>query len=277
MSSPSVYCWIANPEHRPVAYEDAASRRVGLELEVEGYHSDGSWNESGHWDVKNDDSLRNSGRELVFVRPLNRQYTEVALAEAREVLSSCVISHRTSVHVHVDVRDLDRLQLKALLVYYAMVESQLYKKAGKHRYSNIYCPGISDTNGVLESLTSLYRALSRGVGSSTRSYIERHCKYTGLNLRPMIELGSVEFRMHEGTTDTQRILEWVICLQNLVQYAHDNPLGSGAKEVILTARTEGFAATARKILGVAVDLSDDRYEVFFEQNLLNALEIIGDC
>lgn len=52
-------------------------------------------------------------------------------------------------------------------------------------------------------------------------------KYTAVNLIPYAELGTIEFRQHQGTTDYEKIRKWIELLNNFVLHSAENRIEQG--------------------------------------------------
>ena len=196
---------------------------MGLELEVEG------WDEFARvpdrfldtWNIIPDHSLRNNGIEFVHKAPLRGEELSVsvdALSEVLSTFSNLSLSHRCSLHCHIDCRDMTVVQIESLYRIYTMLEPALYYVGVKDRYDNIYCPGLSHaTEQVKQS----------GVCFASRDmhrFIRHGCKYTGFNFLPLAEQGSVEIRTHSGTLNGQDVVNWVDILQGITTFAKTQTL-----------------------------------------------------
>lgn len=248
------------------------TRAVGIEIEVENAAELFVMDAPQYWAVKTDSSLRNEGAELVLRAPLAGLDLQRALQELAKIFHSCPrchVSERTSVHVHVDCRDLSTKQVQCVLTTYVAAESALYMLGGKHRYDNIYCPGVSaalEQMSVMRYIMGKRSAFIRGVGS--------WCKYTGINLAPLANFGSIEFRAHEGTTDTRRVREWVNILLLMFDYAcADNNSPAGIEH---DARSLGYDGFLQKIFKhkAPVLLQDGVYRQYYKNNMINLADLL---
>ena len=52
-------------------------------------------------------------------------------------------------------------------------------------------------------------------------------KYTAVNLIPYADLGTIEFRQHQGTTDYEKIRKWIELLNNFVLHSAENRIEQG--------------------------------------------------
>lgn len=242
------------------------TRSVGIEVEVENARGMDS---SHFWSCITDHSLRNHGAELVMRAPLGGADLRNALNDLRGTLRkhpNLHCSERTSLHVHIDVRDLSLVQVRNILATYTATEAALYKMSGKSRYDNIYCPGITSALaqiGVMRRVMSDY---------TFEGGVYDWCKYTGINLHSISERGSIEFRSHEGTTDVRRIMQWTNILLTLVEYAISQP----SPESILADANKGASVLLTKVYGRFANLlaGDGEYEQYYKNNLTNLIDLL---
>ena len=186
---------------------------VGIEIEVENITN--SLYPLAYWSVKTDGSLRNHGVELVSV-PLQIKQVQLALEHAFNVLTAHNkpdFSNRTSIHIHVNCRDLTQNQIYNFILLYALFEKHFYSFAGNKRMNSIFCVPLFRTN-QLNVLDNVVYGLSP----------DWH-KYCGINLLPLYQntvtqgYGTIEFRHLYGTSNQREILEWINDIMCLRKYA----------------------------------------------------------
>lgn len=184
---------------------------VGIEVEVENIRE--AVPIEAFWTHHIDNSLRNNGIEFVSA-PMNIKRVQIALQhlyEAMEHNNKPDFSNRTSIHVHLNCRDLTQKQIKALVLLYCIFERHFYAFVGTRRLSSIFCVPVYRTN--------ILSALNDCIDGPSLSW---H-KYCGINLLPLMSGGSngngygtIEFRHLYGTNDTTVIMNWInniICLR----------------------------------------------------------------
>jgi hypothetical protein len=196
---------------------------IGIEIEVEGRGAiHNSVMDSLYWQSIEDHSLRNNGRELVLRQPTMGDGLIEALDELDNIVDSGRVdySSRTSVHVHVDVRDMSVEQLFTLLFFYIYIEKALFNYVDEGREDSNYCIPWWKTEQLKGSLYNIYKAMTEDNPTSIRDEIASHMtKYSALNLLAINRFGSVEFRHHYGTHDKHRLLEWINILMSLKEQA----------------------------------------------------------
>ena len=181
---------------------------LGIEVEVENVlHYNRS---SPYWTIKEDGSLRNHGREFV-TPPIRAWRVEHALYKLfnRELNTDIDFSERTSIHVHMNIRTLTIKQLEALVLTYIVFEKVLFNYVGEDRYNNIFCVPIVETD-IGESIQNLINQSNPNISWQ---------KYTALNLLPIMQLGTIEFRHLGGTSDIETLMTWINMLLSLKKFA----------------------------------------------------------
>lgn len=178
---------------------------IGIEVEAENIQTLKN-NFPTFWMEKEDHSLRNNGLEFVTY-PLRAKYLYTALRLLYEdVLPDDVsFSERTSVHVHVNVRNLTVDELTSFVLLYLIFERVLFSFAGNHRYQNIFCVPVLETT-LLDNFFNNIKFDALRIPWQ---------KYTGLNLLPILDKGTIEFRQFPGTKDYHKIYLWVEMLISL--------------------------------------------------------------
>ena len=188
---------------------------IGIEVEVENVMQIGPNVCRTYWSNKEDGSLRNHGVEFVTpgVMPVSAAGLALNMLKA-ELNPDIDFSKRTSIHVHLDVRQLTMSQLMGLLFTYVAIENLLFKFVSNNRRNNIFCVPIIET-GLLANL----RNNQKEILSAIQNY---WAKYSALNLIP-IQSGSLEFRHMPGTLNTSLLLQWIdlICCLKVFAYKHD--------------------------------------------------------
>ena len=200
----------------PYPFPDRKSL-VGIEVEIENVLFVDPNVRLQIWKMEEDGSLRNNGREFKTTAiPIG--YVEPALNRLLTGLNPDYdFSHRTSIHIHQDVRGLQLQQLLALLFTYMVCESLLFKFAGNTRKTSIYCVPVVNT--------SLLRQLSapEQLVNQIRELGHWWPKYTALNLAPISSFGTVEYRHLSGTDNIGKICAWLDLISRLKIWAYRMP------------------------------------------------------
>ncbi len=122
---------------------DKVTDLVGLEIDLEGVNCCDVEENSRLMDpfiLIDDGSLRNNGGELIFRQPLPYWGAASALDTLQEFFTGkeagrrVTVSGRTSVHVHIDIRDMPKRDFYRYMLLYSIYEKIVYKYAGFSRY-----------------------------------------------------------------------------------------------------------------------------------------------
>jgi len=209
---------------------------IGLELEVEDCPLER--HEFFFWTQKVDPSLRGDHRnELILREPLIGQGLTEALEELRTFFSTpdlpYTFSHRTSLHVHVDMRTLTFEELYKIVCIYMIFEHMLFTyvdtRYSLDRENNIYCVPLYKTlaiRNVLQDIYTKYELVNactydNGAAFMMQNFNQFH-KYSALNVSSLFTFGSLEFRQHPGTINIPDIVSWINIILKITQYAVDS-------------------------------------------------------
>ena len=213
----------------------------GIEVEVEGItKNDPRGNYADYWTATTDNSLRNNGVEFVSA-PLRADQLEGAFAQLKQSINTNHnFSPRTSVHVHMNVRDMTINQINNLLIVYAVVEDLLFNYAGESRKNNVFCIRLQDTN---------YIDNMRLFQNDPTEAVHRWNKYTALNLHPIADKGTVEFRHMRGTLDVDVLLTWVNLLSCIKTFAKDNTTSQIFQQVMMLNAESNYEMFLYRVFG----------------------------
>lgn len=234
---------------------------LGIEVELEDTGVLSSKNYR-YWHVTGDGSLRRQGAEFIFKVPLAGEAITSALSELHEAISNYGGSgtSRTSVHVHMDVRDITPEHLYGLLCLYVLYERVLYSLGGPKRYYNNNCIPVASNEHFLETMFCISNYTKYKEPKATFERIVNRCgKYSGLNLLSLTvhqntpegfaDRGSIEFRMHEGTSQVSRITKWCQVLLRLKIMSKD----LDTQNIIQDLQSKDLLDFTRTIFGLYAD------------------------
>lgn len=206
-----------------------AGHKYGIEIELEGGNIPNS-DDLKLWYVHNDGSLRGMPDCAEYVTGVcNLQAVANSLNEFKEVCEKRKTrehkSIRTSVHIHANVQDFTAAQIASIITTYLIVEGSLYSVCGDHREGNTFCVPLTTAPSAVMRLGAYLHAIH--IKGDIRSILtDSGTKYLALNPRPILTgernhnmFGTLEFRAHEGTIDTDRILLWVNLIDKLIKYS----------------------------------------------------------
>lgn len=197
---------------------------VGLEIETEAKEP---WSAPmpTYWLLEADGSLRQNGVEFILKEPLDIGSTHYlsALDEFAKIASEKKFikdSAYTSVHVHLNMLDFELVHLMNFISLYVICENFLTRYCGSDRDGNLFCLKTSDAESSYKNFCYMASDISQGNGEIFFSHLnENRFKYSGLNIVPLRNFGSVEVRTHRGTNDIVEIDRWVRILECLYRKA----------------------------------------------------------
>lgn len=192
-------------QNPPVPNRLKSSRAIGIEVEIENV---------GHapdylyplWTEVREPSLRN-GIEIVSI-PLvgdNVLYALGVLQRFYAAYPASKFNHLCSIHVHVNVLDMYVEQITALTAAYIAFEGLFFEKVVPFRGASPYCFRLGDVDWTKDKLW---------MDATDRA----KCKYYALNLGPIYEYGTIEFRHHQGTKSIVDLMSWLDFLTQFVDY-----------------------------------------------------------
>ena len=192
-------CWNRQPARVTLEGHPwvVGTERVGVEIELEGVQGANRFR-SDYWEVKGDGSLRNNGYEFVMRGPTGGVDLRNAVVEIDSFLNGKNPdgNWRCSTHVHVDVREMNAQQLKHMILIYTVLEKVLFKLSGIHRYKNNFCCALGFAQQQLKVLSRAWT--QERTYDFTNRLVQGWDKYSAINLLPMTNFGSVEFRIAEA-------------------------------------------------------------------------------
>lgn len=185
---------------------------VGIEIEVEGEnlpHTD------KYWKMEADGSLRNDpeSMEYVLAKPSTLEQARIAL-KYLEVMykkhnTNVHDSVRAGVHVHINVQDLNIVELYNFMTVYIILEDLLTKYCGEFREGNLFCLRTGDAEFLLHQLAEAART------KRFNRLVTDDLRYASMNVKALGTYGSLEFRAMRGTRDLNTIYKWAEILLNL--------------------------------------------------------------
>jgi len=244
------------PHFTPLQQKIWFNTAIGVEVEIEQV---GRMACHG-WEWKLDGSLRNSGMEFVTEYGCRVWNFPQRIANLHKTLNKHFphreYTERTSVHVHLDVRRFDELQLANLLILYTLLEDPLFALCPPHRRENIFCVPIRESMGL--PIFDIWK------------YVDGYQKYTALNLLCLPAFGTVEFRHQHGTDQPNALIPWVLLLSLIKMVAqtidHEQLKGmvSGLKmssqyDTFLQTLFGPWAAMIRRSSSLDLSVSDAKF------------------
>lgn len=185
------------------------------------YYSD---TDSSIWRLKTDSSVRGSGYGLEVVSPILRGdegHRQLMLVLDAINHTGATINRSCGLHIHVGVSDWGIKQFRNLYKRYAKFERAIdsVMPNSRRRSNNDYC-----NSTVMAFGYTLGEAFEKINSCRTARQIQSQIgtRYTKLNIQSFWKHGTIEFRHHAGSTDKDKISNWLKVCLSMVQAADDN-------------------------------------------------------
>lgn len=195
--------------------EEIASKitSAGVECYAEYYnHETKNW-----WKIVTDASC---GFELVSP-PLSGAEAFEQIKIVCRVLEECgsKVDRRCGLHIHHNANDFTLDTFKNLLNLYIRFENVIDSMMPKSRRANNnnYCRSMASFYGMREGAVNMRLEqikVCTTVKELRRVYGED--RYRKLNMESYVKHGTIEFRQHSGTLEADKIINWIILTQAMV-------------------------------------------------------------
>jgi len=121
------------------------------------------------------------------------------------------VNKRCGLHVHVDGRDLSNSQIAKVFLNYAKYEAVFDSLVPQSRRGN--------NNSFSKSIQTVFNMEAGYMKSFVKApaLVNFMDRYHKVNLEALARHGSIEFRQHSGTTDADKIINWVVLVIGFVE------------------------------------------------------------
>lgn len=177
-----------------------------------------------YFNVHGDGSLRNNGKEFTFKGP----YRGSKIVRALVAMDDCsralefTGSYRTSLHVHLDMGDLNFPEDLVLFgAVYCVVELFLYNFVGQNRFTCNYCVPWYKHPYHFEQFIKTTRAYKDAAVIPAFKHNKAY-KYSGLNCFSLGDFGTVEFRHAPVNMQLPKIITWINIIMRIKQWTQNN-------------------------------------------------------
>ncbi len=171
-----------------------SNRAYGVEIECSGVYGEPDYNV---WDEKDE----HCGTEFVSCL-LHGDAGLYCIEQLYEDVEPA-FNDTCGLHVHVDVRDFNDEQLLNLVRALKDTKDTWFDYVNYNRHDNQFCyadlPDINEYDGIVNVFNKMAKT-----------------RYHWVNLHSIRNHGSIEFRLHEATEDTDKINTWIMMIVNFV-------------------------------------------------------------
>jgi hypothetical protein len=184
-------------------------KEIGYKVRLTGYSHD---MENELWKVGDDGSVRRSmndeerGNYQSVELTTPKLYAVNGFKKVKEVLNiwnklGSAVNNSCGFHVHVDAFGFSRRDLARLLLVWMRIEPVVYFLVSPSRRDNSYAKFLRGSNNY--NLTNMILG-----------QINNSDRYHALNLAAFKKYRTIEFRIHQGTTNFEKVKSWTIfCLK----------------------------------------------------------------
>lgn len=163
------------------------------------------------------------------------------------------VTQRCGYHVHVDARDFNFWDVRRLCLLYKKIEGALFECVSHSRRTNNFCVACSDSLGPIANdsrapkrgyVASLYNTTNMRQLQEMKSDKYAQCRYWALNLHSWNYRGTIESRLHQGTTNARKVWAWGVLWAGILDFVVRTPesaikrLGDGFDTLLLVAPTD---------------------------------------
>jgi hypothetical protein len=224
---------IKKPQSLTGFKHNASRRPISIELEL-AYVNDSesliAWAKSTGAGLCEDGSIPDEGCEIntnpasgdLFIQDTRSLATALKKSDAS-------VNDECGLHVHVDASDYSQYDLRRLILLWTMAERTMFEIGGIDRISNSYCKPCAEDYADLfarsnvrnwrKDLThALYKSCNRETRENKRKKY-RNSRYYALNIHSYFFRKTLEFRLHEATTEAHVLENWPLLCARLVDSA----------------------------------------------------------
>jgi hypothetical protein len=204
-------------------------RFVSAEIEISNVSgdSDVNWSRIAAVcsNIKTDGSVSDEGLEVCTMPAKGLAFVKIMrVLEKSMKKAGCRADSSCGLHVHVDARDLESDDIFKLATLWAKISEDLRTLVPNRRANSTYstwanfAPILSKRHLKNKTAYETINRVKRLLGICGRYY--------ALNFDSFYNHKTIEFRVHEGTTDTYLIKNWAILMSAIVEYAKNNKLST---------------------------------------------------
>lgn len=219
-------------------------RNLGVECYTECYNH----RTRSYWKIITDASC---GFELVSP-PLkgDEGLRQLEIACQALNMAGATVNRNCGLHVHHDVNDLDVKAFTNIFALYIKLEETIDKfmPASRRGNANTYCHSLAPTSLQKQQMLDKLKKVKSIEEVGRQIYISRYLK---VNAQAYFRHGTIEFRHHSGTTEFEKISNWVRLTQRIVERAKEGNVQYTYKE------SSYPLLTLQKMLGIIASSGAD--------------------
>lgn len=195
---------------------------TGVEVELEGLAQAALDHSLKYWSKHEDGSLRhrNGFCKEFITPPIFGQDLISALREMDNFGNKYdpALTSRTSVHVHLDVRNVSSNVLLNMIILYLIYEQAFFLQSDINRLHSNFCVPLSKSIQELERFVESIQVAETDP-EEFKMHVANFNKYSAVNIGAIGKFGSLEFRHHPGCYSFTTLLSWINSIQSLKKFA----------------------------------------------------------
>ena len=198
-------------------------REAGVACYVEGYnHRD----HRDHFKVVTDASLTGLNTAEVVSPILKGKKGMQTLETVCKVLNeiNAKVNKSCGLHVHFGLDKVDFKTYQNIFYNYAKIESVIDSFMPRSRRDNNYCKGFRNFGN------NIYELISAATTKDEIANIFCNDRYYKVNPVAYARHNTIEFRQHSGTTDFEKMSNWIEFLKALIEFSKKHRL-AGANDI----------------------------------------------
>lgn len=213
-------------------------REAGVPAFEEGYNHENK----NYWKIIRDGSCGNEA-----VSPILKGYEGLEqIKTVCKVMNQlhCQVNIKCGLHVHHGVGDYNIKHFKNLYIAYSKYENLLdsLMPNSRRKDTNTYCKSMLKNrpyNYIAEDISKC-----KTLDDIRNLYPSRYHK---LNVQSYVKYGTIEFRQHSGTVEAEKIVNWVIFTQTMVERCKRNVQPAEEREYDHLGCLYNMLGIARKV------------------------------
>ena len=161
----------------------------------------------------------------------------------------CQVNRQTGIHVHLEATDLSLLDVKHILKRYSDNEQEIdsWFPRSRRGNNNSYCHSID----YYCNLNRLDLQLDGPVSEGAR-LTAKFCK---VNTNHLNGYGTIEFRQHAGSTDYNKVSNWILFLQHFVEQSAKIKSSKSIKMEGRISKSKPFAFLRKTLVDLGYEVS----------------------
>lgn len=138
------------------------------------------------------------------------------------------VNKRCGLHVHHEVNDFSVSEFANIFALYIKLEETIdtFVPESRRANNNTYCNSLALSRTQKQNTLAKLKEV-KTINDITKIFKSRYLK---VNAQSYVKYGTVEFRQHSGTIDYEKIYNWIVFTQRIVERAKEGKVQYSYKE-----------------------------------------------